>query len=198
MTYGSFNRMNKLGDAVIALWAEILRRTPGSRLVLGAVTNDAVAEALRARFAARGIAHGRITFLPRLDMADYLAAHERIDLLLDAFPWASSTTAQFGLWMGVPTLTLAGDSLVARLGAAAMSAAGLDRFVAGSAAEYVEIAVRTAAQPDELRRLRDSLRNRLEEDRHRVPAHVARALEVRLRQMWQRWCAGLAPCVLEG
>jgi len=58
--------------------------------------------------------------------------------------------------------------------------------------------VRTAAQPDELRRLRDSLRNRLEEDRHRVPAHVARALEVRLRQMWQRWCAGLAPCVLEG
>ena len=74
ITYGSFNRMNKLGDAVIALWAEILRSTPGSRLVLGAVTNDAVAEALRARFAARGIAHGRITFLPRLDMADYLAA----------------------------------------------------------------------------------------------------------------------------
>ncbi len=197
ITYGSFNRMNKLGDAVIALWAEILRRTPGSRLVLGAVTDDAVAEALRGRFAARGIAHGRIAFLPRLDMAGYLAAHERIDLLLDAFPWASSTTAQFGLWMGVPTLTLAGDSLVARLGTAAMSAAGLDRFVAGSAPQYVEIAVRTAAQPDELQRLRYSLRNRLEEDRHRVPAQVARALEVRLRQMWQRWCAGLAPCVLD-
>jgi len=40
------------------------------------------------------------------------------------------------------------------------------------------------------------LRNRLEEDQQRVPAQVARALELRLRQMWQRWCAGLLPCVL--
>ena len=197
ITYGSFNRMNKLGDEVIALWAEILQRAPDSQLLIGAVTDETVAEALRARCVARGIAAGRIAFLPRLDMADYLAAHERIDLLLDAFPWASSTTAQFGLWMGVPTLTLAGDSLVARLGAAAMSAAGLNQFVAESAAQYVDIAVGTAAQPEELQRLRASLRSRLEDDACRVPAQVARVLERRLRQMWQRWCAGLAPCVLD-
>ncbi len=147
ITFGSFNRMNKLGNEVIALWAEILRRAPNARLLIGAVTEETVADALRARFVAHGITAGRIAFLPRLGMADYLAAHEGIDLLLDAFPWASGTTAHFGLWMGVPTLTLAGQSLVARLGAAAMSAAGLERFVAESAAQYVEIALRAAAQP---------------------------------------------------
>ncbi len=196
ITFGSFNRINKLGDAVIALWADILQRIPDSRLLVGAVTDAAVAEVWRARFATAGIAAGRIAFMPRLGMADYLAAHAGIDLLLDAFPWASATTAQFGLWMGVPTLTLAGASLVARLGAASMSAAGLERFVAESATQYVEIASSVAAQPGELQRIRASIRSRLEQDRQRVPAQVARVLEWRLRQMWQRWCGDLPPCVL--
>lgn len=197
ITFGSFNRINKVGAEVVALWAEILQRIPDSRLLIGAVTDTTVEDALRARFATAGVAAGRIAFLPRLGMTDYLAAHERIDLLLDAFPWASATTAQFGLWMGVPTLTLAGASLVARLGAASMAAVGLDRFVAESAAHYVEIASRTAAQPGELQRIRASIRSRLEQDRHRVPARVARILERRLRQMWQRWCGDLPPCVLD-
>lgn len=197
ITFGSFNRMNKLGDEVIALWAEILQRIPDSRLLIGAVTDATVADALRARFATAGVSAGRIAFLPRLGMTDYLAAHEQIDLLLDAFPWASATTAQFGLWMGVPTLTLAGASLAARLGAASMSAVGLDRFVAESAVHYVEIASRTAAQTAELQRIRASIRSRLEQDRHRVPEQVARVLERRLRQMWQRWCGGFPACVLD-
>lgn len=196
ITFGSFNRMNKLGDAVIALWTEVLQRTPDSRLLIGAVTDTTVADNLRARFVASGIAAGRIAFLPRLGLADYLAAHAQIDLLLDALPWSSSTTAQFGLWMGVPTLTLAGNSLLARLGAGAMSAAGLDRFVAESTSQYVEIASSVAAQPGELQRIRASIRNRLEEDGRRVPVQVARAPEWRLRQMWKRWCGALPPCVL--
>ncbi len=197
ITYGSFNRMNKLGEEVTAGWIEILQRVPDARLVIGAVGDEARADALRARFATAGIAARRLDFLPRLGMAEYLAAHGEIDLLLDAFPWTSSTTAQFGLWMGVPTVTRAGESLVARLGAASMAAAGLGEFVAGSAAEYVAIAVRAAARPDELQRIRAGLRSRLEEDARRVPAQVARALERRLRQMWQRWCAGLSACVLD-
>jgi len=196
ITYGSFNRMNKLGDEVLALWAEILERVPQSRLLIGAIPNEAAAASLLARLAARGVDSARITTLPRLGLADYLAAHAQVDLLLDAFPWSSSTTAHFGLWMGVPTVTLAGESLAARLGAATMSAAGLVAFVAGSKAEYAAIAAQAAARPEGLSRIRASLRNRLELQNERVPAEVARALESRLRQMWQRWCAGLAPCVL--
>jgi len=198
ITYGSFNRMNKLGDEVIALWAEILRRTPGSRLVLGAVTDDAVTVALRARFMAAGIADERIAFLPRLDMADYLAAHERIDLLL---------MLSVGQLDHGPVRAVDGRAHThtgRRLAGGAPwrcrhVAARLDQFVAESAAQYAEIALRTAAQPDELQRIRASLRNRLEQDRHRVPAQVARALEGRLRQMWQRWCADLRrACWIDG
>lgn len=197
ITYGSFNRMNKLGDAVLGLWAQILGRVPNSRLLVGAVPDDATAAELRRRMVAAGIDTARVDLLPRLAMADYLRAHARIDLLLDAFPWTSGTTAHLGLWMGVPTLTLAGQSLAARLGAGAMAAAGLQEFVAESADRYVETAVQAAVQPDRLHAVRMTLRDRLERDRERIPALVAKALEQRLRQMWQRWCAGLSPSVLD-
>lgn len=196
ITYGSFSRMNKLSDHVIALWVAILQRVATSRLVIGAMTDEAAASALQARFVAAGIASERVAFLPRMDMAGYLNAHGQIDLLLDTMPWTSATTAHFGLWMGVPTLTLAGGSLAARLGATTMAAADLNEFVAESEAEYVEIAAQWATRPDDLQHIRLSLRSRLEDQRQRVPAQVARALELRLRQMWQRWCAGLPACVL--
>ena len=196
ITFGSFNRMNKLSVELIALWVDILRQQPDARLVIGGIVDEGVAGTLRGRFAAAGIAPARLDLLPRLPMAEYLHAHARIDLLLDAFPWSSSTTAHFGLWMGVPTLTLAGQSLVSRLGAAAMTAAGLREFVVESAGEYVATALRVAAEPARLQEVRTALRERLEQDRRHVPAAVARALELRLRQMWQRWCAGLPPCVL--
>lgn len=197
ITFGSFNRLNKLGDPVIALWAQILRRIPDARLLVGAVTDATAADTLRARFANAGAPAERLEFLPRLGMADYLAAHARIDLLLDAFPWASGTTAHLGLWMGVPTLTLAGATLVARLGAAAMASAGLHRFVAESTAQYLDIACRAAAEPAALADTRALLRTHLEADCTRRPAQVAQALELRLRQMWRRWCDNRPPCVLD-
>jgi len=184
--------------ANLGQFARLLRGRAGYRgAILSVEPMPAAARALRARFAAAGIVARRLDFLPRLGMGEYLAAHREIDLLLDAFPWTSSTTAHFGLWMGVPTVTRAGESLVARLGAATMAAAGLEEFVAESAAEYVAISVRAAARPDDLQRIRAGLRSRLEEDARRVPAQVARTLERRLRQMWQRWCAGLPACVLD-
>lgn len=195
ITYGSFNRMNKLGDVVLGLWGQILKRTPGTRLLVGAVPDDAKAD-LGKRLVAAGVDLARVDFLSRLTLTDYLRAHDRVDLLLDAFPWTSGTTAHLGLWMGVPTLTLAGRSLAARVGAGAMAAAGLQQFVAEATDQYVEIAVQTAACPDELQAVRMALRSRLERDHEQVPALVAKALEQRLRQMWQRWCAGLSPCVL--
>jgi hypothetical protein len=59
------------------------------------------------------------------------------------------------------------------------------------------MATQFATRADELRNIRASLRDRLEDRRRRVPAQVARALESSLRQMWQRWCAGLPACVLD-
>src|SRR5262249_38567735 len=118
------------------------------------------------------------------------------DVLLDAQPFSSGTTANFGLWMGVPTLTLAGDSLPQRLCAARMHAAGLEGFVAESEAQLLELAADWARRPEWLAEVRAGLRANMEQRAADQPRAVTRALERRLGQMWRRWCDGLPAATL--
>lgn len=197
ITFGSFNRLGKLGEGVITAWARILNNTSRSRLMIGAVPNDRVAAELRSRFNRYGVTEDRLIVKPRLDMAGYLALHEEVDLQLDTWPFSSGTTANFALWLGVPTLTLSGPSMVQRLCASRLAAAGLQEFITESEQQYIDLAIKWANKPDELADLRAGLRTRMDENAVTHPVLMARALEHRLREMWQRWCAGLAPETLE-
>ena len=190
VTFGSFNRLNKLGPRSLELWSAVLRLVSGSRFLVGALPDENAADELRDRFVAAGIDAGRLTFHRRMPLADYLALHAQVDVLLDALPFSSGTTANFALWMGVPTLTLAGASMAQRLGAARMAAAGLGGFIAGSDEEFIALAAAWSQRPDELRHLRAGMRARMESRAGTQPAELTRALERRLRTMWQRWCAG--------
>jgi predicted O-linked N-acetylglucosamine transferase (SPINDLY family) len=193
VTFGSFNRVNKLADRTVDLWARVLKRLPASRLLIGALPDQCVAEELVRRFAAAGIHEQRLELRPRLGLEAYLKLHDEVDILLDTLPFSSGTTANFALWMGVPTLTLAGNSLIQRLGAARMAAAGLDAFIAESEDEYVDHAVEWSGKPAELARIRGKLRERMEANSTAQTIQLTRALENRLREMWRRWCTGLGP-----
>lgn len=191
ITFGSFNRVNKLGDRTVALWARVLNRIPASRLLIGAVPDARVADGLRRRLGAAGIEPERLEFRPRLGLAKYLELHGEVDMLLDTLPFSSGTTVNFALWMGVPTLTLAGDSLMQRLGASRMAAAGLSAFIAESDDAYVDRAADWSGRPADLARIRANLRGQMETKSAAQAGELARALENRLREMWRRWCASL-------
>ncbi|SFC75514.1 Glycosyl transferase family 41, partial [Polaromonas sp. OV174] len=108
LTFGSFNRPSKISRAVIALWSQLLRALPDSRMVLGAMREDDQYDTLTAWFAEERIARERLDFHPRSGMRNYLALHHQVDVCLDTFPYNGGTTTYHALWMGVPTLTLAG------------------------------------------------------------------------------------------
>ncbi len=80
--------------------------------------------------------------------------------MLDTFPFPGGTTTAEALWMGVPTVTLTGNSLLARQGESMMRCVGLTDWVAASEEEYVEIAVERVEDLRRLRELRASLRSR--------------------------------------
>ena len=193
LTFGSFNRINKLANRTVALWARLLKRLPTARLLIGALPSQDVAAELRRRFAGAGIEEERLLLRQRVGLAEYLDLHGEVDVLLDTLPFSSGTTANFALWMGVPTLTLAGDSMAQRLGASRMAAAGLNAFIAESENEYVGRAVEWAGKPEELARIRARLRQHMEAASATQPIELTRALEHRLHEMWRRWCAGLGP-----
>lgn len=191
-TFGSFNRMAKLTPATLSLWAAVMQRVPGARLLIGAAEPDDQAK-LRDALGALGVAPECLRFLPRLDRQGYLEAHAEVDLLLDAYPYGGGTTTCHGLWMGVPTLTLAGPTLASRSGLSVVGRAGLMEFVATDREDFIDKAARWAGDPQGLAAIRASMRERLAQGPLGNPALVARAFEAAMRRIWQRWCDGLPP-----
>ena len=191
VTFGSFNNTSKLGDQVIAVWSQVLRAVPGSRLLMGNVSAPALAQQFTERFGRQGIAADRLTFRPHMPLLDYLALHHEVDLILDSWPYTGGTTTNHALWMGVPVVTLQGPSRSHCQSAAVLGRMGLQDWVTQREADFVALAVKWANAPLALSAVRAGLRERWQTAPLRQPAKVARGLEQALRVMWQRWCAGL-------
>jgi len=153
VVFGSFNNTRKINDACIEFWGEVLAATPGSRLVLK--SEGFAEEALRAkvigdlvsRFGGRGVDAARVDVLGRAwNTEGHLATYARVDIALDSVPYNGTTTTCEALWMGVPTVTFAGDRHMARVGASVLSAAGCGAWVGRDRADAVRIATELAAR----------------------------------------------------
>lgn len=197
LTFGSFNRLAKVQPAVVALWCEVLRAIPGSRLLLGALPRDGQLDHLLQQFASGGIARPRIDLHPRGSMGDYLALHHHVDICLDTFPYTGGTTTTHALWMGVPTLTCAGATPASRQGAAFLGQVGLEEYVATSPSDFCQRAIRLASKPESIARTRAELRARCGAAAMLRPEWIAEGFLRAARVMFRRWCDGVPPAHID-
>lgn len=191
VTFGSFNNMAKITPHVIKVWARILLSVPGSRLLLK--NKPFACAAARAhvtsQLATAGVEEWRVELRPLAPVtADHLAAYGDIDLSLDPFPYAGTTTTTEALMMGVPVLTLKGGCHAHNVGVSLLRAIGLTQgWVAASEDEYVQLAVRHAADLQALSQLRAELRPRMLSSPLCDGPSFTRGLEKAYRQMWHSW-----------
>lgn len=193
VTFGSFNNLAKVGPAVLDLWAALLRRVPGSRLLLKdrALADAAVAGRLRDRFEALGVPANRLDLLPRIPGKEgHLGAYGRVDIALDPFPYNGTTTTCEALWMGVPVLTLPGSRHAARVGASLLTRVGLEDWIATDPADFLARGAAFAADRAALAALRSGLRERMGRSPLRDEAGFARDMEAAYRGLWSEWCRG--------
>ena len=150
----SLNHFAKLNDAVIAVWAEILRLLPDWTLQLKARGGDdlAAVERMRNRFAQHGVAGARIECSGYASVPEALAAYRDAAIALDPFPFSGGANSCDALWMGLPLVTWPRDSLISRQGAALLHALDRREWVARDAGDYVAIVCRLAADTSERRR----------------------------------------------
>jgi predicted O-linked N-acetylglucosamine transferase (SPINDLY family) len=189
--FGSFNNLQKISPATVALWSEILQRVPDARLVLKShwLSRPGAAERMRHAFAAHGIAAERLSlsgFIP--EVADHLAAYAEIDIALDPHPYNGTTTTLEALWMGVPVVTLRGERHAARVGASLLSQIGAQDLIAETPGGYVKKAVALAGDRAALAALRERLPRQLSTSSLCDCAGFARDLENAYRAAWRRWC----------
>jgi len=121
-----------------------------------------------------------------------LPHYQQVDICLDTFPYNGGTTTLHALWMGVPTLTLAGGTIPGRTGAGVLGHVGLEEFVARDAADFVRKGLFWANNNAALSDIRAGLRGRFAKSAMGRPPVVAAGVERALRIMWRRWCAGLS------
>jgi predicted O-linked N-acetylglucosamine transferase (SPINDLY family) len=190
LTFACFNRSSKITSGVVALWCQILKVLPSSKMLLGGTANDDSYENLLTWFAQNGVMQERLIFYPRTDMQTYLTLHHEVDLCLDTFPSNGVTTTCHAAWMGVPTLCLEGDRLASRGAQALMAHLDLNNMIAADVESYVRQACYFADHLDELALLRHSLRERFNQSALSKPEDLALNLEKVFRQVWKRWCAG--------
>ena len=191
VTFGSFNRASKLSHKVITLWSKLLLALPDSRVILGGISQDENHDTLVKWFEREGIARNRLSFHTRCGMEAYLGLHHQVDICLDTFPYNGGTTTLHALWMGVPTLNLAGSTAAGRSGASILGNVGLEDFVAHDEAEFVRKGLFWTGNLAALSDIRSGLRERFSHSPMGQPAVVAAGAACALHIMWQRWCAGL-------
>ena len=185
-TFGCFNNLAKLNASVIALWSQILREIPDSRLILQARFLDDVATrvAVETRFSSAGAPLERIVMRGHVPHLELLKAYEEIDLALDPFPFGGGMTSLEALWMGVPVLTLAGDRIAGRQSASFLKALGLAEFIVPTLADYLHRAIEVHAHAEQLNEIRQALRARMGVSPLCAENVFTRDLEALYRQMF--------------
>ncbi|EPC9992674.1 methyltransferase [Enterobacter ludwigii] len=190
-TFGSFNRTNKLNDRVFDAWAAVLKNVPDSRMVVGNMPQSVWSD-VTLQFTRRGIDTSRFELRELAAMNTYLSYHHDVDLLLDTFPFTGGTVTSHAAWMGVPTVSFAGEMLVSRQGAAIMYSLGLPQFVAENVEDYVHIATQWADKREELNQIRQELRSHMSIQTD-TQQQIGIMVEEMFRTCWKTYCAGKQP-----
>lgn len=189
VTFGTLSRRVRINHHVIRVWAEILQRVDGARLVIDSrdFLEAGMQDALAEKFALHGIGRDRLQIGCHSPPWDVL---RDMDIGLDGFPHNSGTTLIETLYMGVPYVTLAGRPSVGRLGSMVLEGVGHPEWIARSEREYVEIAVSLARDLPKLAALRAGLRKEMEQGPLMDEPAFARKVEGAYREMFGNWARG--------
>lgn len=154
----SFNNNYKILPSVFDCWMRILKEVPGSILWIFK-DNDLAEVNLRKEARARGVDDTRLVFAERMPTPEHLARHRCADLFLDTFPCCAHTTASDALYMGLPLLTLAGETFASRVAASLLTTLKMPGLIAHSIEEYQTKAISIAKDPSTMNHLRAELLN---------------------------------------
>lgn len=146
ITFGCFNRFNKINNMVISVWERVLVAIPTARFVIK--TKEFQTDKIRKQFFDTFKNKEVINRIEVLEYSDtyqeHLLDYNKMDISLDTFPYCGTTTSCESLLMGVPILTLFDNVRhyhSQNVTTSLMKNCGLDEYVTTSQDEYVNKAV---------------------------------------------------------
>jgi predicted O-linked N-acetylglucosamine transferase (SPINDLY family) len=182
ITFGSYARYEKLSDACLETFAEILRRVPSSRLQFKDGGFRRPYSIKRVLAAMPDISPERLLFSVATSHPEHMQAYQQADIMLDPFPHTGGVVGMEQIYMGVPVVTLYGTQASGRTTSAVLTAMGRKEWIAKSREQYIDIAANLAADIPALTKARKTLREELLASP--VVKDYPKAVEAAYRQMW--------------
>ena len=187
-----FNNTYKFTPTIFDSWGRILKSVEGSVLLIYADNKSAQIN-LTKEITARGIDPNRLIFGKHLSKSKYLARYQVVDLFLDTRPYNAGTTASDALRMGLPVLTLKGNSFASRMGASVISALNLPELITTTEEEYESLAIKLATHPEKLKIIKDKLTSNLSTAPLYDTKLFTKNLESAYTMIYERYLQGLEP-----
>ena len=192
ITFGCFNKPEKISEPVFKLWAQVLNSIPNSKLLMkyfNHYSQPSMQERVVSRFEKYGIGIDRLILKSGMDnRQNHLEHYHDVDICLDPFPFNGATTTFESLSMGVPVVAFLGRHFVDRVAASIVTHAGYPEFVAETKEDYVKLAQSLADDPDALNEMRLGMRDKLHASKLCDGEPYAHNVEAAFRDMWHTWC----------
>lgn len=191
VTFGSFNKLAKVTKETVYLWSAVLKAINGSRLVIKthALNEVSVVKRIIGLFNEQGIEADRLDLRDDSPYLQMLEQYGEIDVSLDTFPFNGGATTCEALWMGVPVVTLSGQTPVSRQSASLLASCGLSALVAHTQEEFVSIVNKLVTDIKSLAEMRAVLREKLASSPLCDGKLFTGNLENAYRDMWRYWCS---------
>ena len=187
ITFGCFNNFSKVNAQVVEAWCRLLYQIRNSRLLLHAHAGSH-RERIVDLFVRAGIDAARIGFIPHTKLKDYFKNYQNVDIALDTFPFSGGTTTCDALWMGLPVISVAGQTSLSRGGLSILSNIGLPELAAESTEDYIRLAIELASDLPRLKNLRETLRQKMRSSPLMDELGFVSDLETAYRSIWKKWC----------
>ena len=156
--YCSFNNNYKITPNMFDVWMNIIKKVNNSVLWI-LRSNETAEKNLKKEAKNRGVDPDRIIFASFLPNDEHLKRISLADLFLDTFPYNAHTTASDAVRMGIPIITLVGNSFASRVGSSILSCINMKELITTSKKDYEDIAIKLGLEQKKIIEIKDRLRD---------------------------------------
>ena len=154
----NFNNIYKITPEIFKIWMNILLNSDESILWLIS-KNDIVKQNLRLQAEKKGVDPNRIIFSDPINIEDHLKRIQLANLFLDTFPYNAHLTAIDAIRVGLPILTISGNSLPSRGADSILQSAKISNLCKKTFQEYQDSAIELCNNKKKYKIIRESFQN---------------------------------------
>ena len=190
--FSCFNNIHKITPPTFESWMRILKSVDQSVLWLYA-NSESVISNISETASRFGVDNNRIIFASHAPVEEHLNRISKADLFLDTLPYNAHTTASDALRMGIPVITLIGNSFASRVAASLLNAVNMPELITSTREQYESLAIELALNSEKLGSIKNKLAQNLPSSALFDCQTFTNNLELAYDKMYQKSLSGINP-----